>query len=289
MKNMNVKERAKAGLILPTSFLQLGFEAVLKCLKICCAALCAVTAMSSHASFLSDVWWVPEESGWGASVTQQADASFITLFVYGPNGEPIWYVSNASVAYPTEPAAGTPLTFGPLYRMRGPWFGGVFDPKSVQATLVGRLSVEPINSKDAIFRYNVDGTTVTKTATRFTAGELSGFSSPISYRGSRHLVSSANVTDGPGTFTLGIENGRATLVFRADNGGSACTYTGLVAQFGKFTNIKGTFQCSPGDGGEVEISEMELNRNGFTAKMSLTLNIAGVAIPLNGTIAGARR
>jgi hypothetical protein len=288
MKNMNVKARAKAGVILPTPFLQVGFDAIIKFLKICCAALCAFTAMSSHASFLSDVWWVPEESGWGASVTQQGDASFITLFVYGSNGEPIWYVAGTRTAFPTEPV-GMPLTFGPLYRMRGPWFGDVFDPKSVQATLVGSLSVEPINSKDAIFRYNVDGTTVTKTATRFTAGVLSGFSTPISYVGSMHLVSRVSVSDASGTFTFGIESGRATLVFRRDNGGGECTYAGPIAQFGKFTNIKGTFQCSPGDGGEVEISEMELNRNGFTAQMSLTLNIANVPISLKGTIAGARR
>jgi hypothetical protein len=286
---MRVKSPAKVEMTSLSRFFKSRFDAVIKFLKICCAALCAATAMSSQASFLSDVWWVPEESGWGASVTQQGDNSFVTLFVFGPTGEPIWYVANTRSVFPTEPP-GLPSTGGPLYRMHGSWFGGLFDPKSVQATLVGSLSVEPINSKDAIFRYNVDGVRVTKTATRFTVGTLnSDFSAPVSYRGSMHLYSYALPTETVSTFTLRVENGRASLTTQNDT--SECTYSGPIAQFGKFTSIKGTFQCKSGSLGEVDISEMEVNRNGFTARISFTPTMFGDVAPysLKGTIAGARQ
>ncbi len=40
----------------------------------------------------SDLWWVPEESGWGLNLQQQGDVLFGTWFTYGSNGQGIWLV-----------------------------------------------------------------------------------------------------------------------------------------------------------------------------------------------------
>ena len=38
-------------------------------------------------------WWIPDESGWGASVLQQWDTLFIDLFVYRTDNKPTWFVA----------------------------------------------------------------------------------------------------------------------------------------------------------------------------------------------------
>jgi hypothetical protein len=43
----------------------------------------------------SDQWWIPAESGWGASVLQQWDTLFIDLFVYGTDNKPAWFTAAA--------------------------------------------------------------------------------------------------------------------------------------------------------------------------------------------------
>ena len=41
----------------------------------------------------SDVWWNPNESGWGVNISQQADFLFVSFFVYGPIGQPFWHTA----------------------------------------------------------------------------------------------------------------------------------------------------------------------------------------------------
>jgi hypothetical protein len=44
------------------------------------AMLLFLCASSSHAAMLTDLWWQPGESGWGANVVHQDDVAFVTLF-----------------------------------------------------------------------------------------------------------------------------------------------------------------------------------------------------------------
>jgi hypothetical protein len=48
--------------------------------------------VSSPADY-SDLWWNSQESGWGMNIVQQGSIVFVTLFVYGPDGKPTWYVA----------------------------------------------------------------------------------------------------------------------------------------------------------------------------------------------------
>ena len=92
------------------------------------AAAIVATALSlpAFAANLSDLWWNPQESGWGANIVQQGEKAFVTLFVYGPDGEPTWLVS-PDAAVRGYSAQGLPWFEGTLYRVRGSWFGGAFD------------------------------------------------------------------------------------------------------------------------------------------------------------------
>src|SRR5262245_48125844 len=71
----------------------------------------------------SDLWWIPTESGWGIQFVQEENTIFATMFVYGPNRQPTWYVATM---------AKTPGKFvwsGTLYATTGPSFAAMpFDP-----------------------------------------------------------------------------------------------------------------------------------------------------------------
>lgn len=105
----------------------------------------------------TDLWWNPAESGWGLNFVQHPSGQvFVTWFVYGADGAPIWYVV----------PGGTWLdaaTFrGPVYATTGPDFGS-FDASRVTRTLVGEatfgfgddqamLAVLTVNGKSVLKR-----------------------------------------------------------------------------------------------------------------------------------------
>jgi cyclophilin family peptidyl-prolyl cis-trans isomerase len=41
----------------------------------------------------TDLWWNPNESGWGVTLTQQFGIIFAAWFVYDTSGKPVWYVA----------------------------------------------------------------------------------------------------------------------------------------------------------------------------------------------------
>ena len=49
------------------------------------ACLALDTAAASITTDFSDLWYDPDEEGWGVTLTQQNDIIFVTLYVYGPD------------------------------------------------------------------------------------------------------------------------------------------------------------------------------------------------------------
>ena len=45
---------------------------------------------SSFSTDMSDLWWIPSESGWGMQLVQQGSLIFATLYIYSSNGQPVW-------------------------------------------------------------------------------------------------------------------------------------------------------------------------------------------------------
>ena len=87
----------------------------------------------------TDLWWNPEESGWGLSVVQHSsNAIFATWFSYDEDGTPGWYVVPEGTwsSLADSGRYANHVFTGPLYRTSGPT-GGVVDPSRVTPTLVG--------------------------------------------------------------------------------------------------------------------------------------------------------
>ncbi|HUL94686.1 MAG TPA: hypothetical protein VLT89_01685 [Usitatibacter sp.] len=118
-----------------------------------------VAQTSPPAIDYTDLWWNPNQSGWGLAITQQYANIFLAWYVYDANGKPVWYVASNCVV------SGSSCS-GTLYRTTGPVFATSFDPTQVQVFTVGSAIVSFVDANNAVLSYIVDGVPATKTITR---------------------------------------------------------------------------------------------------------------------------
>ena len=98
----------------------------------------------------SDMWWNPNESGWGISITQHADGQmFAAWYNYNSSGNPAWIVMPAGTW--TSPTTIT----GDLYATTGTSWTGPWNP--VSTTLVGKATFTFTASDRATLSYVVNG------------------------------------------------------------------------------------------------------------------------------------
>lgn len=96
-------------------------------------------AESAPLNNYTDLWWNPNESGWGLNVTQHSSSViFATWFTYDEDGTPAWYVvpEGAWSSFASSGRHANHVFTGPIYRTSGPISGG-FDASRVTRTLVG--------------------------------------------------------------------------------------------------------------------------------------------------------
>jgi arylsulfatase A-like enzyme len=140
------------------------------------AAVCSFTTNinRSTATNYQDLWWNPNESGWGINLTHQDDIVFATLFVYDSASTNTWYVMSGG----RKQADGSFL--GELYQVVGPAFIATpFAPldasnSAQRVRQVGTLRLTFQDGQTGSLVYSVDGTTITKSVTRQV------FSTPVS-------------------------------------------------------------------------------------------------------------
>lgn len=98
----------------------------------------------------TDLWWNPDESGWGLALTQQYGVMFLAWYVYDASGRPIWYVASNCVVSGSSCA-------GDLYRTTGPPLGPAFDASRVQVFQAGTVSLSFTDANNATLVYTVNG------------------------------------------------------------------------------------------------------------------------------------
>jgi hypothetical protein len=110
---------------------------------------------------VNDLWWNPQESGWGLSIAQNAsDQIFAVWNVYDATGRATWYTL-------TPGQWSDLITYtGPIYRTTGPYWGDAFDPSLVATTAVGTGTLKLLTYATATFSYVVDGVSATKPIAR---------------------------------------------------------------------------------------------------------------------------
>src|SRR5688572_29008960 len=139
--------------------------------KMTAALILACAAGGAFAGTYSDLWLKADEPGWGVNVVQQSETAFVTLFVYGSDGKPTWYVaSDARVIAYSQPGS-FPLFHGALYKTEGAWLGAPWQVGKV--TPAGEVQLEVLAHDRMRIHYTADGVSGAKEVRRFT------FSQPV--------------------------------------------------------------------------------------------------------------
>jgi hypothetical protein len=212
----------------------------------------------------SDLWWDPQESGWGMNIVHQGETAFVTLFVYGPDGKPTWYVASDARVFATD-GSGNPAFRGTLYKTTGPWLGGPFDPAMVGVAAVGALVIEPRPGGQLALDYTAEGVSVSKVVVRQTFA-LPDIGGP--YHGTFNLL--RTVPGGAGhvlrqfsAYVLVNLDGNAAFL-RIEEPGGRCEYAGTRTVSGRYTRIDGEFTCGSGETGTFAITELVAGEHGIT-------------------------
>lgn len=106
-----------------------------------------------------DLWWNPDESGWGVNLVHQGTIIFATLFTYSESGRDKWFVaSNLG-----RQADGS--FTGALYSTTGPAFNA--SPwQSIGFSQVGAMTLRFSDGERGVLTYEVGTTTVVKNIQR---------------------------------------------------------------------------------------------------------------------------
>ncbi|HUI99255.1 MAG TPA: hypothetical protein VLY46_03420, partial [Usitatibacter sp.] len=119
----------------------------------------------SFSDNMQDLWWNPNESGWGVNIAQHGSTIFATLFTYDRTGKGLWLVL-------PDGEQTTPGTFtGTIYTTRGPSFDA--SPwGTISSTAVGTMTFTFTDGDSGTLTYTFDGVTVTKSIQRQVFGTL---------------------------------------------------------------------------------------------------------------------
>jgi len=181
----------------------------------------------------TDVYYNPNESGWGVFLVQSDTTQFLALFIYGPDGKPTWYVA-------TVADNGTGGYGGALFATTGTYFAIPW--QGATGVSVGTLTFQPTDSYHATLTYTVNGVgTVTKTVQRQT---LAAYNLAGAYSGSISgtITSCANPAGNTAAFrprfnlaVTQVNDQSATLAFSFvdENTGIACSISGPLTHLGR--------------------------------------------------------
>ena len=231
----------------------------------------------------SDLWWNPNESGWGMQLVQRGSVIFATIFVYDTSRTAIWYSATLN-------SSGSLAWSGDLIQTSGPWFGTVpFNPATVGRRTVGSLTWTATSVSSGTLSYSVDGVFVNKNLVRqlLTNDDFNG-----AYRGATHedLTGCFNPASNGAieqNTTLNItQSGTAATVSGAFGSGGFCTYNGTFTQAGQLGQIDGSYSCNSGDFGSFTIFEMQVNISGVTARLVADSSATGCHV--SGRLGGMR-
>ena len=109
----------------------------------------------------TDLWWNPNESGWGLNLTQHPSrAIFGVWYTYELDGTRTWYVM------PGGSWTGANTYTGALFTTAGPAFTSPFNPSQVETRQVGSATLTFSDANNGVFAYSIDGVAGSKAITR---------------------------------------------------------------------------------------------------------------------------
>jgi hypothetical protein len=228
---------------------------------------------NAAASNYSDTWWNPQEIGTGLQLVQQGETAFVTLYTYGSNGEPLWFVASDAHVY-AYTSAGRPAFRGTLYRTRGTPFSSAHRNADTQVIPVGEIFLTADADNALAVEYTVNNITVTKQLVRQTFSQPLA---PINYVGQFTLRQSL----GDGSAPYGTRDFSAEVLLHLNDQGQGvlrtsesidglCDYRGPYKQEGRYGSFSGSYTCQSGLSGTFDVSNLEFTGQGVTALFNRT-------------------
>ena len=249
----------------------------------------ALFSTGACANNYQDLWWNPNESGWGINISHQGDVMFATWFIYGANGQPTWiFLSNAK-------RSGTQgnIFSDEIFQATGTPFAVVpFVAQNTAITKVGRATFIFSDARNANLTYDVNGVTVVKQITRqtistfnLTGNYFGALKREVSGNGCVNAALNGSFTD-PAIYnvTHSVQSGTLEI---AEVGGKSCRFTGSAQAFGSVMEGSGTFNCfTENIKGTWTMREGRPSPNAFSAL--LTLRPDNDSCTLSATIGGLK-
>lgn len=251
-------------------------------------ALCGtLTRANTFGTDASDLWWNPNESGWGVNVIHQGEIVFLIFFIYGTDKKPVWYVA-PNVPYVSTGSQGEIVFTGILYQTAGPWFGTFFDTNLVTNRVVGPVTFTMKSVSEATISYFIDTNIIqNRPLVRQTwrNNNLAG-----SYTGAMRQVQSGCVFPAvDGTFivpvTFSVAQQTNSLVVVANSSADNCTYTGNYAQAGRMGSSNGNYSCASQLKGTYQFFEVEGSSSAMSGRFSAVGSSCAV---ITGRLSGVR-
>lgn len=226
-------------------------------------ALLAATPARAADPDYSDIWWAAGgvESGWGVNFAQGPGVIFATFFIYGPDKQPVWYVSSM-----VQTGAGR--YSGALSRVTGTWFGGAWQPTDVTETIVGEAQFVAENIQRGVFTYRIDLTQIVKTIERqpLTAIDLAGtYLGGVLIKGSSGCNGGAYSEIWPYQYIVTQEAESFVRIEHINTAGyTDCVMRGKAVQLGKVFHIAdATYVCeSLGINTAAVVTDLRRTSNG---------------------------
>ena len=109
---------------------------------------------------VTDIWWPDNEPGWGIQLIQNADIIFATMFVYGPDGEPLFFVATL------EKAVGADSWTGGLFQASGTFFAEPWNPADRSEIQAGTMTFVLTGIGTGTLSYSVGPSSIVKSISR---------------------------------------------------------------------------------------------------------------------------
>lgn len=248
-----------------------------------------VFSTDARANNYQDLWWNPNESGWGINISQQGNNMFATWFIYGANSQPTWiFLSNAN----RSGALGNTFTDKIYQATSGSPFSAVpFVPsQGTNFREIGTASLVFSDARTGTLTYNIDGVQVVKQITRQSIGvfNLTGsYFGGLKREGSGCVNAALNgsIFD-VATYSIAYTVATGALAIN-EVGGTSCFFSGNTQVFGSIVEGNGRFSCPPPvNTGSWTMREGRPSPNAFSAQ--LTMRPDGESCTLNATIGGLK-
>ncbi|MGE5094578.1 MAG: hypothetical protein ACM3SO_05530 [Betaproteobacteria bacterium] len=224
----------------------------------------------------TDMWFNAAESGWGLNIIHQGDTLFGSLFVYGPDGQPKWYVaSNLS---------GDGVYSGQLFECAGPYFGaGSFNPSTVGCRPVGTMTLN-VGDANGTLDYTVDGVHVTKSVTRFTfrPTDLTGLHRAYIFQPA--AAGAPEMRRELERFSI-VDSGTSVAIDSSSDSETDCSWSAAHGQEGQFEVPSGTSVCTSGFRSGSFSMRVDPTPSGFVGSYSgpgVTSSLGRIAAALAG-------